>query len=116
MWPCNVKAGKLKALGISSDKPNALLPEVPSLQSLNVGNLNVDMWYGVLAPAGTPRPVIDRINKAVGEALGNADVAKAFESQGMTPAHSTPDEFGRLMASDSKRWADLIKAQGIAAE
>lgn len=112
----HVKAGKLKALGISSDKPNALLPEVPSLQSLNVGNLNVDMWYGVLAPAGTPRPVIDRINKAVGEALGNAEVAKAFESQGMTPAHSTPDEFGRLMASDSKRWADLIKAQGIAAE
>lgn len=112
----HVKAGKLKALGISSDKPNALLPDVPSLQSLKVGNLNVDMWYGVLAPAGTPRPVIDRINKAVGETLGQADVSKAFESQGMTPAHSTPDEFARVLAADAKRWSDLIKAQGITAE
>lgn len=112
----HVKAGKLKALGISSDKPNALLPDVPSLQTLNVGNLNVDMWYGVLAPASTPRPVVDRLNKALATVLSQPDVAKAFEAQGMTPAHSTPEEFGRLMAADSKRWADLIKAQGITAE
>jgi tripartite-type tricarboxylate transporter receptor subunit TctC len=74
------------------------------------------MWYGVLAPAGTPRPFVERLNGALGEILKQPEVAKAFETQGMTPAHSTPEEFGRLMAADARRWADLIKAQGITAE
>ena len=59
----HVKAGKLKALAISSDKPSPLLPEVPPLSVLKLGNMNVDMWYGVLAPAGTPRSYIERLNK-----------------------------------------------------
>jgi len=112
----HVKAGKLKALAISSDQSNPLLPEVPPLSTLNLGNLNVDMWYGVLAPAGTPKPVIDRLNKALDEILKDPSIKTAFEVQGMTPAHSTPEEFGRLMAADAKRWADLIKAQGITAQ
>lgn len=112
----HVKAGKLKALAISSEKPSPLLPEVPSLSTLNVGNLNVDMWYGVLAPAGTPRPFIDRLNKELRDVLAQPSVATAFETQGMTPAHSTPEEFAKLIAADAKRWADLIKAQGITAE
>jgi len=111
-----VRAGKLKALAISSDNENPLLPGVPPLRTLNVGDLNVDMWYGVLAPARTPRPQIEALNSALGEILKQPEVAKSFETQGMTPAHSTPEEFGRLMAADAKRWADLIKAQGITAE
>ena len=89
---------------------------MPPLRTLNLGDLNVDMWYGVLAPARTPRAQIDALNKALGEILKQPEVAKSFETQGMTPAHSTPEEFGRLMAADAKRWADLIKAQGITAE
>ena len=111
-----VKAGKLKALAISSDKPDPLLPGVPPLSTLNLGNLNVDMWYGVLAPAGTPGPVIDRLNQTLGEILKAPAIKTAFEAQGMTPAHSTPEEFARLMAADSRRWSELIKAQGITAQ
>jgi tripartite-type tricarboxylate transporter receptor subunit TctC len=74
------------------------------------------MWYGVLAPAGTPRPVIDSLNKELHEILAQPKVATAFEAQGMTPAHSTPEAFRQLMTSDAKRWADLIKAQGITTE
>ena len=111
-----VKAGKLKALAISSDKPDPLLPDVPPLSTLNLGNLNVDMWYGVLAPAGTPAPVIDRLNQTLGEILKAPAIKTAFEAQGMTPAHSTPEEFARLMAADSRRWSELIKAQGITAQ
>lgn len=111
-----VKAGKLKALAISSDKSNPLLPDVPPLSTLNLGNLNVDMWYGVLAPAGTPKPVIERLNLALDEILKDPAIKTAFEVQGMTPAHSSPDEFRKLMATDAKRWADLIKAQGITAQ
>lgn len=109
----HIKAGKLKALAISSEKPNPLLPEVPTLGSLKLGDMNVDMWYGVLAPAATPRLVIERLNKELRAVLAEPALAKAFETQGMTPAHSTPEEFGRLMAADAKRWSDLIKAQGI---
>lgn len=111
-----VRAGKLKALAISSDKENPLLPGVPPLRTQNIGELNVDMWYGVFAPARTPRPQIDALNKALGEILKLPEVAKSFETQGMTPAHSTPEEFSRLVTADAKRWADLIKAQGITAE
>jgi tripartite-type tricarboxylate transporter receptor subunit TctC len=112
----HVKAGKLKALAISSDKPSPLLPDVPSLSVLKLGNMNVDMWYGVLAPAGTPRPYIERLNKELAEVLALPAVAKAFETQGMTPAPSTPEAFQQTMATDARRWADLIKAQGITAE
>ena len=112
----HVKAGKLKALAISSETPHPLLPEVPSLNSLKVGDLNVDMWYGVFAPAGTPRAYVDRLNTELREVLAAPEVAKSFEAQGMTPAHSTPDAFKKLVAADAKRWSDLIKAQGITAE
>lgn len=112
----HVKAGKLKALAISSETPHPLLPEVPSLNSLKVGDLNVDMWYGVFAPAGTPRAYVERLNTELREVLAAPAVAKAFETQGMTPTHSTPDAFKKLVAADAKRWADLIKAQGITAE
>ncbi|KRC14665.1 tripartite tricarboxylate transporter substrate binding protein [Acidovorax sp. Root217] len=112
----HVKAGKLKALAISSETPHPLLPEVPSLNSLKVGDLNVDMWYGVFAPAGTPRAYVERLNTELREVLAAPAVAKSFETQGMTPTHSTPDAFKKLIAADAKRWADLIKAQGITAE
>lgn len=112
----HVKAGKLKALAISSDKPSPLLPAVPPLNSLKLGDMNVDMWYGVLAPAGTPAIYIERLNTELRDVLAQPAIAKAFETQGMTPVHSKPDAFRQLMASDAKRWADLIKAQGITAE
>jgi tripartite-type tricarboxylate transporter receptor subunit TctC len=88
---------------------------VPPLNSLNIGNLNVDMWYGVLAPAGTPRALIDQLNKELRDILAQPAIATAFEAQGMTPAHSTPEAFQQLMAADAQRWASLIKAQGITA-
>jgi tripartite-type tricarboxylate transporter receptor subunit TctC len=112
----HVKSGSLKALAISSAKASPLLPNVPPLSSLNLGNLDVDMWYGVLGPANLPRPYVERINKELGEILKRPAIATAFETQGMTPAHSTPEEFQRMMVADAKRWADLIKAQRITAE
>lgn len=112
----HVKAGSLRALGISSDRPHPLLPEVPPLRTLNLGNLDVDMWYGVLAPAGTPKAVTDRLNSELKGILALPEVKSAFETQGMTPAHSSADEFRALIARDAVRWAVVIQAQGIAAD
>lgn len=112
----HVRSGKLKALAISSEKANPLLPNVPPLNSLNVGDLNVDMWYGVLAPAGTPAAFIERLNQELKVILAQPAVAAAFETQGMTPAHSSPQAFHQLMVSDAKRWSELIKSQSITAD
>jgi tripartite-type tricarboxylate transporter receptor subunit TctC len=112
----HVKAGSLKALAISSDKPSLLLPDVPPLRQLNMGNLDVEMWYGVLAPKGTPKETIDRLNGELKTILALPDTKTAFETQGMTPAHGTPEQFRELMTKDAARWADVIKAQNITAD
>ncbi|HSH90085.1 MAG TPA: tripartite tricarboxylate transporter substrate binding protein [Ramlibacter sp.] len=112
----HVKAGKLVALGIGSEKRHALLPQVPTLAEARAGQVNVDMWYGIFAPPGTPPEVVSRLNRELKEILTAPDVRTAFETQGMDPATSTPEEFRHLVEQDADRWARLIKAQGITAE
>ena len=112
----HVKAGKLVALGIGSEKRHALLPQVPTLAEARAGKVNVDMWYGIFAPPGTPPDLVSRLNRELKDILTTPDVRAAFETQGMDPATSTPEEFRHLVEQDADRWARLIKAQGITAE
>jgi tripartite-type tricarboxylate transporter receptor subunit TctC len=111
----HVKAGNLNALAISSDKPSPLLPKVPPLRQLDMGELNVEMWYGILAPKGTPKEFVTRLNAELKSILALPETKAAFETQGMIPAHSTPEEFRALMFKDAQRWAAVIKAQNITA-
>jgi len=112
----HIKAGNLTALAISSAVPSPLLPGVPPLRALNLGRIDVEMWYGVLAPKGTPKDLTARLNKELGEILALPDIKAAFETQGMTPAHSSAEEFRALIERDAARWAELIKAQNIVAD
>lgn len=112
----HVRSGRLVALGIGSDKRHALLPNVPTLAEARAGNVNVDMWYGIFAPPGTPPELVGRLNRELKEILAGADVRAAFETQGMDPATSTPEEFRQLVERDAQRWAQLIKAQNIKAD
>ena len=112
----HVKSGQLRALGISSETPHALLPEVPPLQRLKLGQLDVEMWYGVLAPSGTAAAVVQRLHDELATILARPDVKAAFESQGMTPTSSTPQAFRALMEKDAARWAKVIKDQNIRAD
>ncbi|TFZ00517.1 tripartite tricarboxylate transporter substrate binding protein [Ramlibacter henchirensis] len=112
----HVKAGKLVALGIGSEKRHALLPQVPTLIEARAGNVNVDMWYGIFAPPGTPADFVARLNRELKDILSLPEVRTAFETQGMDPASSTPEEFRRLVEQDAERWARLIKTQNITAE
>jgi len=89
---------------------------VPPLRALRLGNLDIDMWYGVLAPKGTPKPLVERLNTELKSILELPEVKTAFETQGMTPAHSTPQEFATLIERDAQRWAQVIKAQRITAD
>jgi tripartite-type tricarboxylate transporter receptor subunit TctC len=112
----HVQNGSLKALAISSDKPSPLLPAVPPLKNLKLGEIDVEMWYGVMAPKGTPPAVVERLNRELKEILSRPDVRTAFETQGMLPTHSTPQAFRQRLEADARRWAELIKAQGITAD
>lgn len=112
----HVRSGRLAALAIGSDKRHALLPQVPTLAEARAGNVNVDMWYGIFAPAGTPADLVARLNRELKDILALPEVRTAFETQGMDPASSSPDEFRRLVEQDAARWAALIKSQGITGE
>ena len=111
-----IRSGKLVALAIGSDKRHPLLPDVPTLAEAHAGNINVDMWYGIFAPKGTPPEYVAKINRDLKDILAQPDVRTAFQSQGMDPATDTPQEFQRLVARDAERWADLVKRQHIKAE
>ena len=111
-----IRAGKLNALGIGSDKRHPLLPQVPTLEEAHAGNINVDMWYGMFAPAGTPPEFVQKVNEELHDILAAPDVRTAFQTQGMDPATSTPAEFKQLVDRDAERWARVIKQQGITAD
>ena len=112
----HVKAGKLVALGIGSDRRHPLLPQVPTLAEARAGNINVAMWFGIFAPPGTAPDVVARLNRELREILAMPEVRTAFETQGMDPASSTPEEFRQLVERDAGRWAQLIQSQGITAD
>ena len=112
----HIRSGRLVALGIGSDKRHALLPDLPTLAEAKAGNVNVDMWYGVFAPKGTPPDLVNLYNREINQLLTGEDVKKAFLSQGMDPSGSTPQAFGQLVERDADRWAHLIKDQGIKAD
>ena len=111
-----IRAGKLLALGIGSDQRHPLLPTVPTLAEAKAGKVNVDMWYGIFAPKNTPAELVQAFNRELITILASEDIQKAFQPQGMDPANSTPEEFGKLVERDANRWAELIKVQNIKAE
>lgn len=112
----HVKAGKLVALGIGSEKRHRLMPELPTLKEAHAGDVNVDMWYGIFAPPGMPADEVRKLNQELKDILATPEVRTAFQSQGMDPASSTPEEFRRLVAKDADRWAAVVKKAGIKAE
>jgi tripartite-type tricarboxylate transporter receptor subunit TctC len=112
----HIQAGKLKAIATGSAKRLPQLPDVPTLAEAGVTPDNIDMWYGVLAPKGTPVEVVERLNQEISKVLKQPEVAKSFKAQGMVPASSTPAAFGALVAKDAQRWAEVVKKGNITAD
>lgn len=112
----HVRTGKLVALGIGSAKRHPLMPELPTLKEAKAGDVNVDMWYGIFAPPGTTPEQVQKLNAELKDILAAPEVRTAFQSQGMDPASSSPEEFRRLVASDADRWARVIRTANIKAE
>ncbi len=108
----HIKSGKFTALGVMSPQRTPVLPNVPTMAESGLPDVNLSAWIGLLAPAKTPQPIIDQLNKAVLAAMDADMKAKLFES-GIEVATSTPDELKRLITQDIKVHADLVKASGL---
>ena len=112
----HVKAGNLKALAVTSTTRSKLLPDVPTMQEAGVKGFQFTQWLAILAPAGTPQPVVARLNGALNAALGSKDVADKFAQQGFETFVTSPEEARKFLANEVQRYARLIKARGITAE
>jgi len=111
-----IKAGKLKALGVGSANRIAALPDLPTISEAGVAGYEVTNWWGIVAPAGTPQPIIDRLHKDLTAIIASAETKKRFETEGSEPLPMSRDEAGRFIAAETVKWARVVKDAGIRAE
>jgi tripartite-type tricarboxylate transporter receptor subunit TctC len=112
----HVKSGKLRALAVTGAKRTPLLPELPTVAESGVAGFALDNWWGILVPAGTPQPVIGRINAEIVKAMQTADVRERFANLGVEAIHSTPAVFDAYIKSEHAKLAKIIKASGARAD
>jgi tripartite-type tricarboxylate transporter receptor subunit TctC len=109
-----VKAGKVKALAVSTVKRSAAFPNVPTMQEAGVADFNVDSWYAMFVPAKTPRPVIDKLNKALNAiVVDDPDIRAKLLDQGAEGVGGTPEALGKVVDVELVRWAKLAKDADI---
>ena len=109
----HVRAGKLRALAVTTARPSALVPGVPSVAESGVPGFDVPSATGILAPAGTPREVVAKINSAINRALATGEVRQRLNAQGFEPAPATPEEFAAFLASEVRKYARVIQEAGV---
>jgi tripartite-type tricarboxylate transporter receptor subunit TctC len=112
----HVRAGKMKALAVSTAQRSALAPDVPTVAEAGVPGYELAVWFGVLAPAGTPRDIVGRLNTEIVKVLNSADVKDRFAKQGVEVRTSTPEQFGEFVRAEVGRWAKVIRDAGIKAD
>lgn len=112
----SVQAGKTRALAVTSERRLPSLPNVPTLLELGHADLVVSNWLGVIAPKGTPREVVQRLNAAFNQALQDPGLREKITAPGNLVGGGSPEEFGAFIAAESKRWSALVKAKGIRLE
>jgi tripartite-type tricarboxylate transporter receptor subunit TctC len=112
----HVQAGRLRMLGVMSAKRAEAFPDVPTLKEQGLPDLEVETWYAMFAPAGTPAAIVARLNHDMNDFLKEADVRDVLEKQGLVPEGGTPDELGERVKKDLARWTRVVKAAGIKAD
>ena len=111
----HVKSGRLRALAVAGAKRAALLPVVPTMKEAGVDGVEVPLWFGLLAPAATPREAIATLAAGVQRAAKDPDMRKRLEEQGGEPVGSTPEEFAALLREEVAKWAEVVKVSGAKA-
>jgi tripartite-type tricarboxylate transporter receptor subunit TctC len=111
-----IKAGRLKALGVGSAKRTKQLPDVPTISESGVPGYEMNPWIGMFVPAGTPKPIIDKLNAEINKAFATQDVIQKLEAQALDPWTSTPEEFNARLKVDYEKYGKLIKLTGATVE
>jgi tripartite-type tricarboxylate transporter receptor subunit TctC len=111
-----VRAGRVRCLATGGDKRSPVTPDLPTIAESGVPGFRFYGWNGVIAPRGTPRPVILKFNRVMNEALGSTELRKLYFELGEEPAIGSPEDFGKLIREDYERMGKLVKLAGIRAE
>lgn len=109
----NIRAGKLRALAVTSEQRTPFTPELPTLIEEGIKGFSASNWWGILFPAGTPKPIIDKVSADLAKALADKSVKEKLGNLGIEAAHSAPEQFGAFLVSENQRWGTLIKEAGI---
>ena len=112
----HIKAGKLRALAVVAPQRSSALPEVPTVAEAGLRDFDVTTWYGVLAPAGTPRPIIARLNSELVKVVHSPEVKERLAATGTDPLTSTPEEFAAYIQREIAKWGDVIRKAGVKAD
>ncbi|MEW6450898.1 MAG: tripartite tricarboxylate transporter substrate binding protein [Pseudomonadota bacterium] len=108
-----VQAGTLKVLASATGKRPGILPDVPTMAEAGMPDFETSIWFGLVAPVGTPKEIVDKLAKTVAEASTSPDVVASWKPQGIDPVSAGPEEFGRHIANESKRWGEVAAAAGL---
>jgi tripartite-type tricarboxylate transporter receptor subunit TctC len=108
----NVRAGKVKALATTGKTRSAVLPDVPTMSEAGVPGYEAVIWLGIMAPKGTPAPIVQRLNAEITKIANSPEVKQAWAKQGATPMSMSTDEFGQYLRDDIAKWAKVVKISG----
>ena len=108
----NVRAGKLKAFGTTGKARSPVLPEIPTVSEAGVPGYEAVIWLGLMAPAATPKPILEKLNAEIRKVVNSADVKDAWAKQGAAPMSMSTDEFGQYIREDIAKWAKIVKMSG----
>lgn len=111
-----IKAGKLRPLAVTTAQRSVFFPEVPTMDEAGVRGYEFNTWYGLLVPSGTPRAIIDRLNKETTKVLESPAVKEQFAPQGLEAAPTSPEEFGAYLKSEVEKWGKVVRASGAKPE
>ncbi|MBV9835817.1 MAG: tripartite tricarboxylate transporter substrate binding protein [Alphaproteobacteria bacterium] len=109
----NVETGKLRALGTTGQKRSSVLPNVPTVSEAGVPGYEATIWLGIMAPAGTPAAVVDKLNAEIAKVIARPEISNAWAKQGAEPMTMSPTAFGSFLKADIEKWAKVIKTAGI---
>ena len=110
-----IQSGRVKAIAVTSPARLAAFPDIPTMKELGLARVDGSVWYGLLAPAATPKPIVARLNAEARRVLASQDVKERLTNAGIDAAGGTPEEFGKFIRAESDKWGPVVKAAGVKA-
>jgi tripartite-type tricarboxylate transporter receptor subunit TctC len=112
----NVQSGQVRAMGTSGKQRSAVLPDVPTISEAGVPGYETTIWLGLMAPAGTPKPIVNKLNAEITKIMQRPDLVQVWSKQGAIPMIMTPEEFDKYLRGDIEKWAKVVKFSGAKAQ